>query len=213
MKETNKAMEMTQELVDMCGNTAITAVHRGQNTVYVLTNNTVFNRFDFVQEFVDEDSAWNKAEAISRFEKDFANACYCSVNEEGEIELWCTDKDTVQIYQLFCGELWKHNLGTGLRVATPHKDFKLPSEAADCINYINSKIRSIINVNAFGLLNSPLTRVEINSGETNRSYNIDTTTYNSIKHRLKRCGNIKAAHNLIIANGGVRHQEAIINNL
>ena len=212
MEKTNKAMEITQELVDMCGNTAITTVHRGQNTVYVLTNNTVFNHFNFVQEYLDEDTAWNRADAISRFGKDFANACYCSVNEDSEIELWCTDKDTVQIYQLFRGELWKHSLGTGLREAKPHKNFKLPSEAEACVNYINSKILSI-NVNAFGLLTSPLTRVEINSGETNRSYNIDATTYNSIKHRLKRCGNVEVAHNLIVANGGVRHQEAIINNL
>ena len=212
MKETNKAMEMAQELVDMCGNTAITTVHRGQNTVYVLTNNTVFNHFNFVQEYLDEDTAWNRAEDISRFERDFANASYCYVNEDNTIDLWVTDKDTVQIYQLFQGELWKNSLGSGLREAKTHKSFKLPSEAEACVNYINSKILSI-NVNAFGLLTSPFTRVEISSGETNRSYNIDTTTYNSIKHRLKRCGNIEVAHNLIIANGGVRLQEAIINNL
>lgn len=135
-----KTMAVEQKFIGMTGNTSVTEVKVNGKTKFVLTNNKVFERFNFIQEFEEEDTAWGKAEAISRFEKDFANAYRCIVNEDGEIELCVTGKDTLQTYQLFRGELRKTSLGLGLRIVKPHQEFKLPEQAHECIQHINSII-------------------------------------------------------------------------
>lgn len=135
-----KTMAVAQNFIGTTGNTSVTEVEMNGTKKFVLTNNKVFERFNFTQEFADEDTAWGRAEAISRFEKDFANAYRCIVNEDGEIELCVTGKDTLQTYQLFRGELGKTSLGLGLRVVKPHQAFKLPEQAHECIQHINSII-------------------------------------------------------------------------
>ena len=135
-----KTMAVEQNLVGMIGNTSITEVRENDKIKFVLTNNKVFNRFNFVQEYLDEDAAWSKAQDISRFEEDFSNAYKCVINDDDEIELCVTGKDSLQVYQLFRGKLWKKTLGLGLRVVKPHKTFKMPEQALECVQYINSKI-------------------------------------------------------------------------
>lgn len=117
--------------------------HRKRIVILIIKLILLFSLCFFIEklgEFEDEDTAWGKAEAISRFEKDFANAYRCIVNKDGEIELCVTGKDTLQTYQLFRGELGKTTLGLGLRVVKPHQTFKLPEQAHECIQHINSII-------------------------------------------------------------------------
>ena len=133
--------EMEQKFIGMTGNTSVTEVEVNGEKKFVLTNNGVFSRFNFVQEYLDEDTAWSRAEAISSFEEDFANACRCEINDDNEIELIVTGKDTLQVYQLFRGELWKNMLGLGLRIVKPHETFELPRQAQECVQYINSKVK------------------------------------------------------------------------
>ena len=80
-----KTMAVEQNFIGMTGNTTITEIKVNDKTKFVLTNNRVFERFDFVQVFSNEDAAWDKAKDISRFEEDFANAYSCVVNEDDEI--------------------------------------------------------------------------------------------------------------------------------
>lgn len=132
--------EVKQKFIGTTGNTSVTEVKVDNKTIFVLTNNKVFERFNFTQEFADEDTAWCRAEAINYFQDDFANAYRCVINEDDEIELCATGKDTLQTYQLFRGEIWKTTLGLGLRVVKPHKTFKLPEQAHECVQHINSII-------------------------------------------------------------------------
>jgi hypothetical protein len=135
-----KTKAVEQNFIGMTGNTSVTEVKENGSTKFVLTNNKVLSRFNFVQEYLDEDTAWDRAKDISRFEEDFANAFSCVVNEDDEIELCVTGKNSLQVYQLFHGKLWKKTLGLGLRVVKPHKTFRLPEQARECVDYINSKI-------------------------------------------------------------------------
>lgn len=135
-----KTMAVKQNFIGMTGNTSVTEVKDNGKTKFVLTNNKIFNHFNFVQEYLDEDTAWDRAETISRFENDFANAYRCIVNKDGEIELYVTGKDTLQTYQLFRGELGKTTLDLGLRVVKPRQTFNLPEQAHECIQHINSII-------------------------------------------------------------------------
>ena len=200
-----------QAVIGNIGNTDIINIEKPNGEeLFVLTNNKVFGRFNFVQEFADEDTAWDRAETISYFERDFAEAHYCSVTEDGEIALWFTDKEP-HFYFITLKELCKMSI-TGLRTSKPSISFNLPVDARVCVDYINLKLNKL-KIKAVELLGSPLTRVELTEGNINRSYNIVTTFYNSIKATLKRCANIGTAHNLIIANGGVRHIEAPLNRL
>lgn len=129
-----------QNFIGTTGNTSVTEVTANGKTKFVLTNNKVFNRFNFIQEYLNEDTAWNRAEVISRFERDFAKAHYCAVTEEGEIELWFTDKEP-HFYFLRLGELYSYSI-TGLRVSKPSKGFNLPTNIMECVNYINTFIHS-----------------------------------------------------------------------
>ena len=126
-----------QNFIGTTGNTSVTEVTVNGKTKFVLTNNKIFNRFNFVQEYLDEDTAWDRAETISRFERDFTEAHYCSITEEGEIELWFTDKEP-HFYFIRLGELCSYSI-TGLRVSKPSKSFKLSAEITECVNYINNK--------------------------------------------------------------------------
>lgn len=130
-----------QAVIGNIGNTDIINIEKPNGEeLFVLTNNKVFGRFNFVQEFADEDTAWDRAKTISRFENDFANAYCCIVNKDGEIELCVTGKDTLQTYQLFRGELGKTTLDLGFRVVKPRQTFNLPEQAHECIQHINSII-------------------------------------------------------------------------
>ena len=129
-----------QNFIGTTGNTSVTEVIANGISKFVLTNNKFFNRFNFVQEYLDEDTAWYRAEAISRFERDFAQAHYCSVTEEGEVELWFIDKEP-HFYFIRLGELCSYSI-TGLRVSKLSKSFNLPAEAMECINHINTFIHS-----------------------------------------------------------------------
>ena len=133
-------MEIVQNFIGTIGTTSVTEIETNDTRKFVLTNNKVFKYFNFTQEYYDEDTAWNRAEAISRFEKDFAEAHYCSVSEDGEeIEFWFADKEP-KFYFVSLGGLCQRTI-TGLRISKPSKSFILPTEVRACVDYINLKLK------------------------------------------------------------------------